>query len=980
MTFNVSCKMDAGIRMKVLRGGQLVDENNGVELDEDEFQHLIVMTSPQNPQWKWVAGLRLIFFAFLAVTLATVLFIVVKDYTQAQLTWLMQPVNKSQLLNLHHLQTNPPVGGNATSLDSSTSLDSCLIDDGWKFDCHPANVATADDCLNRGCCWKPLEVHNLPWCYYPLGFAYYVFTEFVPTKTGLRGSAVSTRASPYPKDVKNLNVDIIYETEDIVRIRITDAKNSRYEVPFEYSKTSYDKKPDILNYSVVTSRYGIQIFRSAEKTPVFDTTIAPMIYSNQYLEISTTLQTHYLYGIGESVDFLKRTTNGSRYVLYNHDRIPGSNTNNYGSHPFYMIMDKMGRSHGVFLANSNAMEITVQSAPSLTFRTLGGILDLRIFVGPKPRDVTDQYTQIIGRPMIPPYWSLGYHLCRFNYGTLNHTAEILQNNLQGGLPIDVQWNDLDYMHHSNDFTYDPVKFAGLPDFIDDIHSKGMRYVPLIDPGISSGEAKGKYIPYEMGVEMDIFIKNSQGHIFEGHVWNKKGTVWPDFSHPNVTHYWMRQLDSFRKRIKFDGAWIDMNEPSNFYNGEKNGCIKTSVLDNPPYVPRQIDGNTLYYKTICPSAKQAGGTHYDLHNLYGTQETIATYKALGDIVSERPFIISRATFPGQGRYGGHWTGDVVSNWEDLRQTIPQILTFGLFGIPMVGADICGFNGNATADLCKRWQQLGAFYPFARNHNTDDGIPQDPWSMGKDVFEAAKETLKVRYDLLPYIYSLFFRAHLSGRPVARALFFEFPKDVLTFGIDTQFMLGPGVMIVPILEENYTKNTIPAYLPKGFWYHHYYLNDVIESLGEVHDLQIPVHSIPILYQGGSIIVKQKGEQNTVLSRKNKFSIEAFLSSDDTADGEFFWDDGVSNLPKELVQYNQYSFKVSKNVLTMTTVFGGYDSSSMVLGDITVRGVRGSVTSAILNNVDFPFSFENKVLTLTNMTLQGPSGWTDGLTLVWS
>lgn len=107
----------------------------------------------------------------------------------------------------------------------------------------------------------------------------------------------------------------------------------------------------------------------------------------------------------------------------------------------------------------------------------------------------------------------------------------------------------------------------------------------------------------------------------------------------------------------------------------------------------------------------------------------------------------------------------------------------------------------------------------------------------------------------------------------------------------MLGPGVMIVPILEENYTKNTIPAYLPKGFWYHHYYLNDVIESLGEVHDLQIPVHSIPILYQGGSIIVKQKGEQNTVLSRKNKFSIEAFLSSDDTADGEFFWDDGVSN-----------------------------------------------------------------------------------------
>lgn len=106
----------------------------------------------------------------------------------------------------------------------------------------------------------------------------------------------------------------------------------------------------------------------------------------------------------------------------------------------------------------------------------------------------------------------------------------------------------------------------------------------------------------------------------------------------------------------------------------------------------------------------------------------------------------------------------------------------------------------------------------------------------------------------------------------------------------MLGKAVLVIPILEENYTKDTISAYLPKGFWYQHS-TGEVIESLGEQRDLKIPQHSIPVLYQGGSIVIKQEGAQNTFDSRKNKFKIEAFLSSDDTADGEFFWDDGVSN-----------------------------------------------------------------------------------------
>jgi len=121
--------------------------------------------------------------------------------------------------------------------------------------------------------------------------------------------------------------------------------------------------------------------------------------------------------------------------------------------------------------------------------------------------------------------------------------------------------------------------------------------------------------------------------------------------------------------------------------------------------------------------------------------------------------------------------------------------------MVGADICGFNGNTTVELCSRWQELGAFYPFSRNHNSDDDMDQDPASLGPVVIAAAKNSLEKRYALLPYLYTLFFKAHIYGDTVVRPLFFEFPNDAISYEIETQFLWGSGLMIVPTLYENAT-----------------------------------------------------------------------------------------------------------------------------------------------------------------------------------
>ena len=142
-------------------------------------------------------------------------------------------------------------------------------------------------------------------------------------------------------------------------------------------------------------------------------------------------------------------------------------------------------------------EAVLQPTPAITLRSIGGIFDLFFMAGPNPKHIVSQYNRLIGKPFLPPYWSLGYHQCKFGYGSLNRTKEILSQTQKANIPIDVQWNDIDYMDDRKDFTYDHKKFQGLPQFVDQLHQQGLHYIPIIDPGISSTE-KEEYVPYDKG--------------------------------------------------------------------------------------------------------------------------------------------------------------------------------------------------------------------------------------------------------------------------------------------------------------------------------------------------------------------------------------------------------------------------------------------------------------------------------------------------
>jgi len=207
---------------------------------------------------------------------------------------------------------------------------------------------------------------------------------------------------------------------------------------------------------------------------------------------------------------------------------------------------------------------------------------------------------------MPPYWSLGFHLSRFGYQNLSNLEKVYNRTKAALIPYDVQWTDIDMFDHNNDFTYDRTRFAELPDFIAKLHAEGMRFVPMFDCGISSGESPPtSYGPYREGLEMNVFIKNASDQVFHGKVWNSKTTVWPDFTHPNATKFWTRQFALYHKTIEFDGAWTDMNEPSNFLDGAYEvGCPRNTSLEDPPYVPGLTDDSLkLRHKTLCMTANR-----------------------------------------------------------------------------------------------------------------------------------------------------------------------------------------------------------------------------------------------------------------------------------------------------------------------------------------------------------------------------------------
>ena len=340
-------------------------------------------------------------------------------------------------------------------------------------------------------------------------------------------------------------------------------------------------------------------------------------------------------------------------------------------------------------------------------------------------------------------------------------------------------------------------------------------------------------------------------------------------------------------------------------------------------------------------------------------------------TERPLVITRSTFAGAGAHVGHWLGDNMSEWEQYRFSIAQLLNFAsLFQVPMVGTDVCGFAGNTTESLCARWATLGAFYPFSRNHNDLNWTGQEfyRWDV---VAEAARHAFGIRYKLLDYIYTAFYRQTKTGEPLLKPMFYLYPSDANTAPIDLQFFYGDSILVSPVTAENST--TVSIYLPDDLFYD-YHTGSLVQGTGkEIILTNIALTTIPLHIRGGSIVPQRsESAMTTTALREKDFDLTIAPDANGEAKGSLYLDDGISVEQKATTEIE---FEYSQGKFVMKGKFD-YDAG-VGINSITLLNHHGepeetsvSITSARdEENVEFDYDSETKSLkTRSGFPLTGP------------
>lgn len=495
-----------------------------------------------------------------------------------------------------------------------------------------------------------------------------------------------------------------------------------------------------------------------------------------------------------------------------------------------------------------------RTSPTLLLGNEGGQPNLYVIAGPTLAEVTQKLQKLVGVTPLPPLWSLGYHQSKWGYGGHDDLLELDRQFEENGIPCDGLWMDLDYMKEFRIFTVDPKAFPDGPQTTADLLAKNdRRIVPIIDPGV---KFETGYAVYDDGHKNDVFCKTSEGKEFIGLVWPGE-TVFPDFSQERVRNWWSTYASDFRKS-GFGACWVDMNDPS------------TGPVD--PY--------EMWFN--------GGKDHHNLHrNQYALGMQKATFDGFLQAVSnERPFILSRSGFIGTSRYAAIWTGDNVSNYFYLKNSIPCAIGMSLSGLPFAGMDIGGFGGDVTDNLMMDWMKLAFLFPFTRNHNGKGNRDQEPFAFPKPVMSIVRKYIRLRYKLLPYLYQLFIQQEEQGDPILRPVLYHF-DDKGNEKLDDQFMIGKYILQAPFVDEEKSRSvTLPG---KTEWFDARNGDWIKPSTVEVRRSK---DETPLFIQAGAMLPMQPGTPTNTHKEMHKVNFHIFVPEEWTGETRETYkvDDGIS------------------------------------------------------------------------------------------
>ncbi|KAJ9118822.1 hypothetical protein QFC24_006021 [Naganishia onofrii] len=628
----------------------------------------------------------------------------------------------------------------------------------------------------------------------------------------------------------------------------------------------------------------------------------------------------HIFGLAEHASPLSLpSTDGGRYSepyrLWNVDIFEYEHDSTMALYGAIPLVHAQNGKHSVGLLSLVASETLVdvthpKSGVQTHWMSESGIMDLLILPGPDPMALFQQYAALTGTTDLPPQWALGYHQCRWNYIDETDVLEVQRRFDEEDIPLDVTWLDIEYAEEHRYFDWDKKHFPDPQRMQNEVGSKGRKMVAIVDPHIKRTD---DFRIYKDAQEKNVITKKSDGTTnFEGWCWTGS-SVWVDFFNPESWSWWkdMFSFNVWKDSTKYLFIWNDMNEPS--------------VFDGPEIsMPRD-------------NIHHGGWEHRDVHNINGMMFHRATHDALEarEEPAKRSFVLSRSFYAGSQRYGAIWTGDNLGTWEHMAGETSMLLSLNICGMTFCGADVGGFFGNPTPEMLIRWYQAGAFMPFFRAHAHIDTKRREPYLYDEPYKGIMRETIRLRYTMLPIWYTAFHEASTTGIPTMRPQYVVFPKDEKGFAVDDQYYIGgSGLLVKPVTAPAVESSEV--YLSDNQPYYNYFNHHMYPASTKRRHVTVPapLESFPLLVQGGNILpVRTRARRASTLMWRDPFTLVIALGREGTAEGELYLDDGES-FDYQKGEYVWRGFKaVSTTGETTVTSFSKVEEHSNNISTVSVN-----------------------------------------------